>query len=396
MKWKNKGHEFDSMEKNFDNENMRYYIWGAGTFGIAFYEAFCNEFSFVSFVDRDENKWGKVICGMKVISPNDFIEQRKDEIVIVSTGMTKSAYDQLKLFGLTRHKDFYHIDEVSSIYMMYKYNQVFVSDLTVNITQRCTLKCEYCNAFIPLISNPVNFDIDFIKKELELYFQWVDTVNVLGLVGGDAMSHPRFNDILRWIGDMYYPDRARHIEIYSNAVIKPGNETLELFKKYNIFYRFTDYYGNSGRQDVEGVTRILNENAISYDHVKFTDWYDSGYPQKSNGIHSEEGLTGFFDACDRKSCHGIWGNKLFFCGMCLNADWIDYCKIQETDYFDLNNIGGGVTKKEFIEYNLGYNEKGYMEYCKMCNGGLNVNTHKIEVGKQIKSTKGVKKEGNQS
>lgn len=37
-----------------------------------------------------------------------------------------------------------------------------------------------------------------------------------------------------------------------------------------------------------------------------------------------------------------------------------------------------------------------MEYCKMCNGGLNVNTHKIEVGKQIKSTKGVKKEGKQS
>ncbi|MCM1426129.1 MAG: hypothetical protein NC118_05945 [Eubacterium sp.] len=382
MKWKHKGHEYDSMEAQFDNTYSRYYIWGAGTFGIAFYEEFYKEFEFVAFVDRDEHKQGKEICGLKVISPLDFQRQWKDEIVIVSTGMTKSVYDQLEEFGLVRHKNFYHIDEISSIYMMHKYNKVYISDLTIPITQYCTLKCEYCNAFIPKIENPINFDIKFIQEELKSYFRWVDEVNILGLVGGDAMSHPQFNEILKWVGDTYYPHIAKHIEIYSNAVIKPTNQTIELFKKYNIFYRFTDYYGHSGKQDIKGITDLLSKNNIRYDHVKFTTWFDCGYPQKSNGITTKEGLSHFFDMCDRKSCHTLWGNQLFFCGNCINADWINYCKIQETDYFDLSKYSES-RRKEFIEYNLGYSEKGYMEYCKMCNGSISINTHKIEVGEQI-------------
>lgn len=37
MKWKNKGHEFDEMANNVLQENVSYYIWGAGTFGESFY-----------------------------------------------------------------------------------------------------------------------------------------------------------------------------------------------------------------------------------------------------------------------------------------------------------------------------------------------------------------------
>lgn len=382
MKWKNKGHEYDDMKKRFDNKDTQYYIWGAGTFGIAFYEEFCNEFQFVAFVDRNEQKQGKDVCGLNVISPSDFKKRWNGEIVIVSAGMTKSVYDQLDEFGLIRHKDYYHIDEISSIYMMYKYNKVYVSDLTIHITQCCTLKCEYCHAFIPKIKNPIHFNEDFIYDELSVYFRWVDEVNVLGLVGGDAMAHPRFNEILTQIGDTYYPHRAKHLEIYSNAVIKPTSETIELFKKYNVFYRFTDYSGNSGRQNIDEITKLLKENGIRYDHVKFTDWVDMGYPQESNGITSEEGLSTFFNMCDRKTNHTIFGHKFFFCGMCLSADWINYCKMRKTDYFDLDDYSES-RKKEFIEYYMGFSERGYMEYCKMCNGWFNVNTHIIEVGKQV-------------
>ena len=382
MKWTNKGHEYDEIAAHLIDKKTRYYIWGAGTFGIAFCEEFCEEFSFTAFVDRNIRKQGTEVCGLPVLSPSDFQKQWNGEIVIVSTGMTRSAYEQLESFGLVRHKDFYHIDEISSIYMLYKYGKVYLSDLTIPITQYCTLKCKYCNSFIPKIKNPVNFDIQQIRDELEAYFRWTDTVNILGLVGGDAMSHPRFNEILRWIGDTYYPERARHLEIYSNAVITPTPQTLELFKKYNVFYRFTDYGGSSGKQNIDQITAILRENDIRYDHVKFTDWFDSGYPQTTNGITSEDGLRRFFDMCDRKSCHTISGSKLLFCGQCMSADWIDYCRLADSDYFDLS-IYDETRKREFVEYNLGFNQKGYMEYCRMCNGSLNVNTHKIIPGEQL-------------
>ena len=118
-----------------------------------------------------------------------------------------------------------------------------------------------------------------------------------------------------------------------------------------------------------------------YDHVQFKEWYDCGYPQKSNGISSEQGLINFFDMCDRKTCHGVWNNKIFFCSMCFYADLIKYCELDESDCFDLKKCDEK-RKKEFVEYYLGYNEKGYMNYCKMCNGGMNINTHAIPVGNQ--------------
>ena len=85
--------------------------------------------------------------------------------------------------------------------------------------------------------------------------------------------------------------------------------------------------------------------------------------------------------CDRKTCHGVWKKKLFFCSMCFYADLIKYCELDESDCFDLK-IYDEKRKKEFVEYYLGYNEKGYMNYCKMCNGGMNINTHAIPVGNQ--------------
>ena len=382
MKWNNKGHEYDGMYKEISEGNRNYYIWGAGTYGIAFYEEFCKEIPILAFIDNNPRKQNTKVCGVDVLSPEDFLKRYTNEIVLVSTGLTRGVYNQLEQYQLKRHEDWYHIDEFSSLYKMYKEDKVYVSDLTVIITQKCSLKCEYCNAFIPKIQKPKDYDINFISEELEYYFRWVDEVNVFGLVGGDAMMHPKFNDILEYIGEKYYPARIKHLEIYSNAVIVPSPKSIELFKKYNVFYRFTDYRGGSGKQNVEEVVNLLNKEGIRYDHVQFDNWYDCGFPQESNGITTEEGLIKFFDACDRKTCHGIFGNKLFFCSMCWSAEQIDYCQVAESDYFDLSQYSAE-RRKEFLEYYLGFNEKGYFEYCKKCNGGINVNTHKIEVGKQL-------------
>lgn len=385
MKWKNKGHEFDELSKKILNDKVQYYIWGAGTFGRSFCEEFCNEISIVKFIDRNPVKQGRKVCSYDVISPEEFLESYTfdDAIVLVSTGLTKSVYDVLKKWGLKRYVNYFHIDEWSSIYMFYKYGKVYVSDITFGITQYCTLKCEYCNSFIPKIPSPVNYPLEKLKQEIYRYFQWVDEVNVLGLCGGDAMVYPYFDDLLQWIIEEFYPARVKHIEIYSNAVIIPTVKQLNMFKENKIVYRFTDYSGSTGKQNIPEVLKLLKQYNILYDHVQFKEWYDCGYPQVSNGIDSEKELETFFDLCDRKTCHGIWNGKLFFCAVCFYADLIDYCKLDYRDVFDLAHFD--VEKRmEFIEYYLGYNERGYLNYCKMCNGGMNINSHSIPVGEQRK------------
>lgn len=385
MKWTNKGHQYDMIGEKIcalGKKRAPFFIWGAGTFGIAFFELFCKEIEIIGFIDSDPLKWGQILCNVPVYSPNHLKDAK--QFVLVSSGWTKDIYDKLEELGYSRGQDYLHIDDFTSLYYWYQYRKVYLSDITYMITERCSLRCEKCNAFIPKISNPVNFPIEFIERDFEQFFACVDNVNVLGLSGGDAMMHPQFADILESLVQKYYPSNVSHFEVYSNAVIIPDQRVLQIMKKYDVFYRFSDYRPyTEGRQKVEEVISFLLENGIRYDHVRFESWRDCGYPQESNGIQGQENLIHFFDACDRKSCHRLYDGSLLYCGMAKCADRIDYCKLDSSDVFDLT--GCTESKRiELIEYMLGYSEKGYMNYCQMCSGGFNINDKLIEAGKQLK------------
>lgn len=384
MKWNNKGHECDEIARIICSEANKtvYYIWGAGTFGISFYEFFCNKINIEGFIDSQIRKQGTKVCGLPVHSPD--VLKNKPGIVLVSTGRTKDVFEKLREIGYKKNVDCFHVDDFSSLYMFYKEGKVHLCDLQYIVTQYCTLHCEKCASLIPYIKQPKHASLNQIMRDLDAVFQWVDSVNVLGLVGGDAMLNPQFEEILKEIAEKYYPERVACIEVYTNAVVVPSPSCLELMKKYNVFYRFTDYRPYTGkRQKIEQVIGLLDREGIRYDHVQFEKWLDCGYPQKNNGILGEDNLKTFFDSCDRRSCHSLYDQKVMYCGMGLVAEWAGYCNRSSSDYFDISQYDE-CRRAEFLEFMLGYSEKGYLSYCAKCNGGFNVNTRYIPAGKQIK------------
>lgn len=380
MKWNNKGHQFDYLASVICNKDCEYIIWGAGTFGKAFYDDFKNRIKIVAFVDSDESKQKILINGIPVLKPNE-IKKMDKHIILVSTGWTNVVFNILENKGYIRNESYFHIDEFMTIYMMYKENKLFVSNLNINITEFCSLKCKNCSALNPYIPDKKHYSLQQIDKMLEIYFKWVDGVSVLGLVGGDAMVHPQFKVILEIVGNKYLKSKAQHIEVYSNAVVIPDEETLELFKKYNVIYRFTDYgVCAQDKQKICDVVSLLDKWGIKYDHAKFDKWSDCGYPQETNGIPIDN-LCNFYNSCDRRSCQGLMGTRLFYCGMAIGAERAGYCKSKVTDYYELNQKI--INKIELMEFMLGYNERGFIEYCKKCNGGPNINTHYIIPGEQL-------------
>lgn len=384
MKWTDKGHQYDSIGQKIcalSEGNASFCIWGAGTFGISFYETFCQEIKINAFVDSDPKKQGAIVCSIPVYAP-EYLKTEK-VFVLVSSGWTKDIYRMLDKFGYIKGEDYLHIDSFTSLYYWYKYKKVHFSDISYTITERCSLRCEKCNGFVPKMHDPKNIPLDRVVADFEQFFRYVDNVNVLGLVGGDAMMHPNFADIVEELGKRYYPDKASHLEVYCNAVILPDERVLQTLKKYDVFYRFTDYrpYTN-GKQKVDEVISLLQKYGIRYDHVQFVTWVDCGYPQASNGVQGEQNLVSFFDSCDRKSCHMLYDGKVLFCGMARSADIIDYCRIDASDVFDISTYDE-IKQIDLVEYMLGYSEKGYLNYCRMCNGSFNVNQKKIEAGRQI-------------
>ncbi len=379
--WLNTGHEFDTIFEQICRENNKFIIFGAGTFGKAFYEEFRNEINIIGFVDSNKAKQGTMAYDLPVFSP-EILHPGKYDKVLVSTGWTSEVFDYLERKGYVKNKDFFHIDEFMTIYKMYMNNKLYVSNLNVNITEYCSLKCKKCSALNPYIKNKKHYSLNEIENMLDIYFRWIDEVSILGLVGGDAMMHPQFNEILQFVGETYYSKQVHHIEVYSNAVIIPNKQSLELLKKYNAIYRFTDYgEASNGKQKPLEIISILKKNNVKFDHAKFDMWSDCGYPQKSNGIPLEN-LHSFYKACDRRSCQGLLGTKLFYCGMAIGAYRAGYCELMATDYFELNQQK--IDKKELMEFMLGFNKRGYLEYCKKCNGGPNINKNYVLPGEQLK------------
>lgn len=381
MRWDNKGHQFDTVASKICNSNCQYIIWGAGTFGEAFYNDFCSEIDIVAFVDSKSDKQGQKKCGLPVLNPN-ILEHDRDKIVLVSTGWTKEVFSELGEFGYTRWENYFHIDEFMTIYRMYNGNKLCVSNLNINITEYCSLRCKNCSALNPYIIDKKHYSKEEISHILDCYFKWVDNVSILGIIGGDAMVHPQFNEILDFIGEQYYKKKVNNLEVYSNAVIPLKEQSLKLFQKYNVIYRFTDYGKNTfGKQKCSEIVKVLEKHNIRYDWAVFEKWSDCGYPQESNGLRNEEQWRNLYKSCDRRSCQGLLGTRLFYCGMAIGADRTNYCQAQESDYFELKQ--SDINKKELMEFMLGYNDRGYIEYCKKCNGGPNINTHFIESGVQI-------------
>ena len=65
---------------------------------------------------------------------------------------------------------------------------------TMVITQRCTLKCKLCLAFMPYYENPVDMLFADVEETLKRYFQLVDQVGIFSITGGEPLLH---KDIVR-------------------------------------------------------------------------------------------------------------------------------------------------------------------------------------------------------
>lgn len=384
MKWNNKGHEFDEVANHILEDDVSYWIWGAGTYGISFVNEYKDEFVIKGFFDSNPKKQETLCCGLPVLPPPK--EKLKNgEKILVSAGWVNQIFPEIEKLGYIENKDFFHIDEFVSIYFLYKYDRFKAIHLGYTTTEKCSLRCKHCASFIPYIKQPKEVSKKQIMEDLEGYFQWVDNLNLFAISGGDAGLHSELKGLLLDISEKYMKDhkKIQNLEITVNAIFMPDQELLDILHRLDVFVRFTDYGKEAAKQQkIPELIAMLQEHEIRYDHVQFQNWYDCGYPQESNGLSGDRVLSAFFDRCHIRSCGGISEGRYSMCSLTFKADRADYCQIQPNDYFDFSTYEPN-RRKEFMEFMLGYTEKGYYELCKKCNGAFNVNKTVIPVGEQL-------------
>lgn len=359
------GHELDKEAEIWTSNNNQYYIWGAAGKGTTFIQRYSSKLNIKAVVDKDEKKQGQELLGVKIISPEDL--QITGGKIIICTEAYREVAKQLDEHGLLENADYIDFKRFATIYDWYIEGKVYINRVDVSVTNRCTLNCEGCNMLMPYYCNPKDRKLEDIKKDLDVFFQWVDTVEDLNLLGGEPLLYPDLVEVLQYIQDNYR-DKIIDIYMFTNGTCNLSEKLLEVSHRIGVIYDISDYTNGLPRLEarLEKFQKILSENSIRFINKKMDFWLDFGFATADHSRDSEEQKVAFFHQCGAPF-RGLRNQKFYYCHLEASAVELGEWKEQEGDAFLLDPYDAD-RKIELLEFNLGYSKRGYPSICMKCEG----------------------------
>lgn len=369
-------------------------IFGFGRQGKKMYPTLNRDFEIAAIIDNSPEKQGTEVDGRTILSfeqGKSFLHQHKI-IVTTSQYYYQTIREQLRSIGLRENEDYVMYQQfVTEWYYKYR-NKIHVLKTDISLTTLCTLNCENCMQFLPYWKEGRRKEnsLETMKEDIDTYFNCVDYLLDLDIVGGEPFLYRDLKGFITYIGENYR-ERMGYIGFITNGMIVPKDEILELLCKYSMDVSISDY-----SEDIEYKNKIdllcekLEEYHISYMRNKHIDWFDFGFPKDLYHYEGEAAVKHM--QCCNSIEHILDDKKLFYCGLEWSAQKGGLYPIEEKAYVDLKKVEEGkVDRKDILEMILANIEGGCMEFCKVCGGFGIDNNNRVETAKQYK--KAAKQQG---
>ena len=253
----------------------------------------------------------------------------------------------------------------------------------IMLTTRCTLKCKHCSSAIPQHdSKDINKNIIF--SSLEQIFRIFDSMEELGIYGGEALLHPDVDEII--LEASKYRDKFSHIRLLTNGTIIPKISTLDIMKNLpcKIEVMVDDYGRHSTRLDQ--VLSSLHENEITVRLIHYNEteqycggWVDLGTDYSYKGYSSEDLDAVYYNCHSRKACLVCWGPALYQCAFAASGAILGRVPYVEGDWVDLL-FSADIEAKREAAMRLGTRP---VEACKYCNGFDPENSPRVPAAEQL-------------
>ena len=380
MKWKNKGSELDNYAKGlvqqYQKKNEKIYIFGAGILGKIIVPAFIGYHCFGGFIDNDVNKQQRGVDGYPVISFAQYMANGAEGFIVVAADKANkpSIEGQIQAEGLIERRDYWFYKEfmhdVFPVLSLYRYQLLYVNLAQISLTERCTLKCKDCaHGCFAVDFKSEDMSVDMAKQSADVLFGKVDRIREFVLIGGEPFLYDNLAEIIEYIGERYHHKMFVYC-ITTNGTIIPKDNILELCRKYNMLIRISNYSETNKHLESKyaELENKLKEHQVTYVLGKKEElWFDYGFSTaEREKIKKEIELIQVFDRC-KTQCREIRGNRYYYCVMARSiSDNLEFGVGQE-DYLDLSQTDYNA-KKEFLEFEYGYSDKGYLDMCNYCNG----------------------------
>lgn len=387
MKHLNKGHELECVAQELlKNFSEQVFVFGAGMIGRDVASVIKNSGCKVVFIDNNEKKAGTYIDEKKVILFEEYQCNYKGQpvVIAVNDNYRDDIRQQLEAGGLIKGKHFFDKETFLNFYwpiiMFYHYQKLYVDLAQVSLTERCTLKCKKCaHACNTTQITDEDMTIQKAMESADSFFKTIDYCHEFVLIGGEPLLHKELDTLVEYL-NQNYRDKIGILSITTNGTIVPGEKLLHVCALSNVLFRISNYSKAipALQKNYEKITKLLEEKGISYDlGPRDFEWMDYGFESVEHSF-SQEQLIKWFDAC-KTPCREINGSQFYYCVMAHTVSKNLFHREYQEEALNLDKID---SKIEFLEYHLGYSEKGYMEMCKRCNGAEAVN-YPIPVAQQM-------------
>ncbi|HNX91351.1 MAG TPA: radical SAM protein [Candidatus Omnitrophota bacterium] len=183
---------------------------------------------------------------------------------------------------------------------------IHLKNTALAITERCTLRCKLCFAYIPYHDNPQDITIDVLDTILRRYFSIVSSVDHFCVTGGEPLVHPHLCAILNMING-YSGQINKTIDIITNGTLDIKDDVLGFLKQNKDKTRviISDYGKYSPK------TKTLEERLRSSGIIVRIERYAADDPLYGGWIDCRDHSLKHFtqEEIDRQGKHCYFKNK---------------------------------------------------------------------------------------
>ncbi len=356
-------------------------LYGAGTVARICEELFKKvNIHIACVIDNDITKQGKMWNNAPIVSFRDAREYlNKYKIVVMTAHAAFNEISQnLEQEGLIEFKDYCRLGQFICEWFWNekRMNCIFHVDMTV--TTYCTLNCKNCNMFIPYYNRHEHYSFEQLKENIDLLFARVDYVVYFGLIGGEPLTNPDLEKVIRYLEENYR-DKFGKISFASNGTVIPNKDLLDTMKKYNVHIVVSDYSSAIPyKNKINNLKNIFDEFGIAYDMKPEIEWCDFGFPDKPFKRNESE-LKKHLDAC-RPEWNGLNDGKFYYCNVSWSAEKSGRFKLGKEDYIVLKDID---PSDKVACHALSELSRGTSTFCRICGGCGKDNTNYVPTGVQL-------------
>ena len=410
MKWKNKGYEYEYLRDTFVNTKC-IYIYGDNIEAVEGYQTMKRlgldvkviktrervkndlvfgiksvvNFARIKDFNRIKNSIVRRIRNTKTKSPDiEYTETEslrdRDSIVLISMIGEEGVLDKVaKEYGLKNGKTVFALREwmrhILPVFMAYSRNKLYVDELCIVSTTRCTLNCEKCLDFVPYNKHRCDCSLEYLKRCMDTFFRSVDYIRMFRVTGGEPLMNKQIPDFLECLINKY-SDRIGELSLITNGSIIPNGRIINILKNDFVTVKIDDYSKSVPRLkgNIKKWRQIIKKNNINGMVAAAVEWLDV-FPASCDltGLDDEQ-MIKRYDTCsadvfclvDEKICNCNFSDFAYTAGV---------YNCHENEYYDLKNHSRDDIFV-LIEFLNGFSEKGYNDFCRFCNGFPPINKEK--------------------